>query len=91
MEISFWIDSHIGREELDPQTVRSTSRTNKFDHQEETLVHHARTIPDEIFLAYLYVDMLWICSLSTDFSAGGMIFIAIPFLTYDGPAETDGN
>ena len=21
---------------------------------------------------------------------GGMIFIAIPFLTYDGPAETDG-
>ena len=21
---------------------------------------------------------------------GGMVFIAIPFLTYDGPAETDG-
>lgn len=21
---------------------------------------------------------------------GGMMFIAIPFLTYDGPAETDG-
>jgi len=25
------------------------------------------------------------------FYLGGMVFIAIPFLTYDGPPETDGN
>jgi hypothetical protein len=24
------------------------------------------------------------------YSLGGMTFIAIPFLTYDGPPETDG-
>lgn len=29
--------------------------------------------------------------LSFSSHSGGMVFIAIPFLTYDGPAETDGN
>ena len=30
------------------------------------------------------------CSMISFLYLGGMIFIAIPFLTYDGPPETDG-
>ena len=51
----------LGGKKLDLETLRSTARTDQFNYQEETVVHHARTILDEILLAFMYVAMTVPC------------------------------
>lgn len=51
--------SKIGGEKLDIEIIRSTTRTNEYNHSKEALVHHVRTISHEIFLACMYVTFLF--------------------------------